>query len=495
VPQISLPATSAALPDIEAYQHFLGAREVVQKRVSWRYPHAIEELSRAIEIDPAFADAYAERAVALVLNEFWTNDRGGDLDRAEQDVQSALALNPELARAHAAQAMVVARRTGARTDDERLLRRALELDPNMVDARLWLFRVLAAEGRDAEALEELERAVRLDPLAPTVVADLAAIEVQRGDVERAERRLLRLLEVAPPSDAAYQGLWRLYIRTGRLSEALDVGKRMILSTVAQGGRPARYYALIAGYSHLGLWGKAEEWQDRYNREYPDDYIIHLYPMWLDDVATGNLVMQGRFREALELTRNTLESFGSSVTAARLDVVVHYGILQALVGDHAAAIRSLDQHVDSDWRSELGIDAVQALAWAHLNAGSSSRAAELLDVVERQMAKSQADGYLHTGIYLYLYAQNAAMRGMTDGAIERLRLAVDAGWRGYFRALYDPRWDSVRDDPRFAAVIASVKADVDRQREDVSRLEAADDFVAQLEASIANEAARRGIRNR
>jgi hypothetical protein len=39
----------------------------------------------------------------------------------------------------------------------------------MVDACLWLYFALEEQGRDAEALEDLERAIRLDPLAHPVV--------------------------------------------------------------------------------------------------------------------------------------------------------------------------------------------------------------------------------------------------------------------------------------------------------------------------------------
>lgn len=45
----------------------------------------------------------------------------------------------------------------------------LARDPNMVDACLWLYFALEEQGRDAEALEDLERAIRLDPLAHPVV--------------------------------------------------------------------------------------------------------------------------------------------------------------------------------------------------------------------------------------------------------------------------------------------------------------------------------------
>jgi len=54
----------------------------------------------------------------------------------------------------------------------------------------------------------------------------------------------------------------------------------------------------------------------------------------------------------------------------------------------------------------------------------------------------------------------------DDALDRLQRAIDAGWRDYYLRFHDPRWNALRDNPRYQAMMEMVKADVDRQREAV-----------------------------
>ena len=56
-----------------------------------------------------------------------------------------------------------------------------------------------------------------------------------------------------------------------------------------------------------------------------------------------------------------------------------------------------------------------------------------------------------------------MIGNVTLAMERLERAVDAGWRNYYIRHHDPRWASVQDHSRYVALMATVKADIDRQR--------------------------------
>ena len=111
------------------------------------------------------------------------------LDRAQQEIDTALSLQPGLARAHAAQGFLLQeRRSADKLASEAALRQALALDPNMVDARNWLANLLSSEGRYDAALAEWERTARLDPLAPAVNANITADDSKRGHFSEAEQR-------------------------------------------------------------------------------------------------------------------------------------------------------------------------------------------------------------------------------------------------------------------------------------------------------------------
>ena len=75
-----------------------------------------------------------------------------------------------------------------------------------------------------------------------------------------------------------------------------------------------------------------------------------------------------------------------------------------------------------------------------------------------------------------YAQGLAFFGQTDEALDILEAVVAAGWRGWlwgglpFTLEYSITFDSIRDHPRFQALIAAIRADYAQQLENVRALE-------------------------
>ena len=190
-------------PDLDAYEHYLTGRTLLHRRDSYR---AREELQRAVEIDPQFAEAHAELAIAQALEEI-----PGAMDRARASVQRALQLKPRLLRARAAEGFLLM--NGDPRDPagaERVLREVLDQDPNMSDALNWLQGAVQEQGRDDEARAILERAALIDPLHPSIVANLAGALYEAGEVDRAMRLLERQLEQPRPGFMVYGTLsWHL----------------------------------------------------------------------------------------------------------------------------------------------------------------------------------------------------------------------------------------------------------------------------------------------
>ncbi len=485
LPQIVPAAAAERLPDLDAYEHYLVGREMLAKRTSFNTTPSVEHLSRAIELDPEFAEPYVERAIARTIGLFFAKDLSEELDRAQQDIDTALELKPDLARAYAAQALLLREREPqGYVAREAILRRALALDPTMVDALNWLADALSVQGRHAESEEALRRAARIDPLAPAVNANLARHEVERGRFDEAERRLLRLLEVPQPSQLANLGLAGLYVSIGRLVDAVEVTKRHVLSTVTHTGRPAGMEFLVLGYGRLGLWQSAEYWRDRAVQIWPEDIrfrLMRAYILSLDPSQPGH-------EEAWSHFRATSDAAGVDPAALLPAFQLLPGIRQALAGDHAGAIRTLEHVIDPQVALQgygfFELDARHALAWAWLQTGAPKKAMALLHLLDGHYSARETDGRLHETYERADFARNTLLLGDVDAALELLGQAADAGWRDYYSTVRDPRWASVKDDPRFVEILNRVKADIDLQRARMEGIDAQDDYVARLDAAMA-----------
>lgn len=496
-PQIVPRVPETRTPDLEAWQEYLVGREIMTRRDGLWWHHAPARFSRAIELDPDFAAAYASRAVGLIVGARWAEDYRAQFDLAQQDIDMALALDASSALAYAAQALVDHERNP--TDaaaHEALLRRALSLDPNNVDILNWLATPVAAQGRHAEAAEILQRAARIDPLAPSVNGNLARAEARSGRIADAIRRLQRLLEVPQPSQITFLSLCALQSDAGRIAEALQCGKRRVMHMSPSEGRAIGTHVLILPYGQLGMLEQAEYWIARGLREWPEVYQGQLWPATILGHATGQI----SYEEALADFESVLRSAG--VPAERLNRrdAQAYGILLALAGQHERsvpvleAVLSLEDNLQQKETAQdaAWVDAGHALAWSYQQAGASEKAAALLQPLAQHFSDLQAEGLMHLGKDLVGFARNSVLLGDVRAGLELLERAEAAGWRDYYAALQDPRWDAARHEPRFTAVMARVKVDLDAQRAQVEAIEAEDDFVARLDLAIALQAGGEGV---
>ena len=100
---------------------------------------------------------------------------------------------------------------------------------------------------------------------------------------------------------------------------------------------------------------------------------------------------------------------------------------------------------------------------------------------------RAAGRLRDGLKLHKCAETELLRGNTDRALAEFERAVAAGWRDYYHRQNDPYWAAVQDRPAYRVLIEKVKADIDRQRAEVQRIDAREDFAAKVDAARAASA--------
>lgn len=204
----TLSIAPAARTDVSAFNLFLEARDLISTRDETGMQRALELLNQAIEIDPTYAPAYASRAKAYTL----LSDRPGSygsipakeaLEQARADVDKSLALDSKLADGYAVQGLINGD-TGRPDFAVSSLRRALELNPNSIDARNWLGLALAFNGRLLDVADQLKTLTDMDPLYRPGVGNFLNYSYLIGDGEAGARVAKRYIRANPTHPESIQ---------------------------------------------------------------------------------------------------------------------------------------------------------------------------------------------------------------------------------------------------------------------------------------------------
>ncbi len=160
----AMAGASATNP--EAHGAFLKGRYGLNKGTAAGVKKAIEHFAEATSKDSGYAVAYAGLAVALDLADHFRVLSGQQaFPRAKAAAIRALELNPLLPEAHNALAFARHSFDWDWAGAEQIYQRAIELNPNFATARHWHGFYLGMLGRVDEALAEMRRAQRLNPLS------------------------------------------------------------------------------------------------------------------------------------------------------------------------------------------------------------------------------------------------------------------------------------------------------------------------------------------
>jgi TolB-like protein/Flp pilus assembly protein TadD len=159
-----------------AYEAYLKGRYFMNKRTGDGLKKAIEYFSHAIERDPTYAAAYSGLADAYALSGDWKYGVLSPQDafsKAKAAATKALALDDNLAEAHASLAFALDLYGWDWQTAETEYKRAIKLNPGYATAHQWYSWHLMMMGRNSEGILELTKAESLDPLSLIISADMA----------------------------------------------------------------------------------------------------------------------------------------------------------------------------------------------------------------------------------------------------------------------------------------------------------------------------------
>ena len=346
-------ATSKAIELLGDDPQQQSAAYVLRALVQEKIDDKLADLDAAIKVDPSNVEALQARAAVRM--------QADNVDGAVEDLRSILNQDPSnqaVAQA-AVQQLVDLNRAEDAID---LLSKTLEAQPSegLYRLRAILYRM---QGKEDQALEDLNKALAMQPKDPVSLLQRAEIALSNNDVQAAKRDLKSATEISPQvanSDQAILVRCLIAIEEERMADAINAMKLLVERS-------------------------------------PDDTFRQL------QLAT--LYMQDeRPRQAVETLSKILDREPKNVTAlrTRADALL-------AVGDHAAAVRDYETALSySEEGDPENAGILNNLAWVLATSPDESlrdgeravelgeKAAKLTEYSEAHILSTLAAGFAESG---------------------------------------------------------------------------------------------------
>jgi tetratricopeptide (TPR) repeat protein len=176
------------------------------------FDQAIEAYAKALEIRPFYADAYVGLGDARAAR--------GEVDGAVTAYQKALAFNPVNAKVHVSLGKLYYSEKGAYYEAVQAYKKAIDLDPTYLEARMGLAEVYEDKGLYQEAIGEYKKVVEADAKNTGALYNLALV-YEKVDPKEAITLWERYIQLAGPqaSEKDWVDVAKLHLR--KLKNALD----------------------------------------------------------------------------------------------------------------------------------------------------------------------------------------------------------------------------------------------------------------------------------
>ena len=257
----------------EAYNLYLLARQywITGNHGDCRREERVMRIcSRALEIDPYYAQAWALLAIAQSSLRFAF---GHDVDDGFAAANSAIAIDPTIAEAH-----------------------------------LPMFKRLQEKRKFEEAAEQLETAIRLGPESWEVNKEAGRYYLSKRDVPAATKHYEKAVEVMDSDFHAWAMLSSCYLAQGERAKLREAAQNMVSEAqraVQQDPSNGAALGILAGgYALLGEEAKAREWIDRALLIDPDNLNMRYNFACV-------LALMGDKEECLKMLQSTIPRVGEA----------------------------------------------------------------------------------------------------------------------------------------------------------------------------------------
>jgi DNA-binding winged helix-turn-helix (wHTH) protein/TolB-like protein/tetratricopeptide (TPR) repeat protein len=215
------PLSKLSTKNVDAYEAYIRGRYFWNRRTEQAITKGLRYFQQAVALDPNFAEAHAGVADSYaLLGLYGLLPPKEAFPPAEDAAKKALAINDDLAEAHATLGFVYFYYDWNGRAAEQEFRRALDANPGYAMAHSWNGQDLAARHRIPEALKETELAQQDDPLSLIVSCNAGLVLLVAGRQEKAADILTKALEIDPNFPRAHFRLGNVYEQRGMPDKAI-----------------------------------------------------------------------------------------------------------------------------------------------------------------------------------------------------------------------------------------------------------------------------------
>ena len=432
--------------DTEAYELYLLARQRIHTRDIYRMREANNMLSRALEIDPLYAPALAQKALVTYL---MSDNMGayGDIPSAEalpvsmRMVDQALALDDTLAEAYAIKGLLTDS-SGRPEDALEPLEKALAINPTLTNAGNWLGLAYYTLGRRSEARAILEEVVKRDPTYGPAFNNLVFDHIWRREFDAADALIERVTRIVGENVEVLQARGNEAAIRGESADAIRLFRRAITENPNSSVLQMMYgYALrdVADYETMVVVGIPEH---------------RMY----------GYAMQGAMEEALR------EMEAIDLTGSFEPRVLRFvGIVFNSAGQHQAYIDYVQENYGSldGLLREVNLDEawntgyLPELAYAYRALGNEADFQRIVPLIREAIDEDRAQGgdnyFQDFDEALYF-----ALRGDEEATMAAIETALDSGF-GAATALDSYIFEPFHGNARFEALRTRLADRVDAKR--------------------------------
>ncbi len=434
---------SVARTDTRAYDLYLLAGQRIYERNQASLQMASDLLQQAIAIDPDYAPAVAQLGIAtyLLSEKNYGNIAAAEAGQmAREYFDRALQLDPEQAEAMAGLGLYYYNSQLDYDSGIAWLEKALAINPNLINASVWLSTALGNRGELRKSLQILEAAFARDPLHLATYTNLAQGYAVVGKTQIALDALNDLQPYLPGDVGLSAAIGEVEVMAGNWSTADS------LLTQAVEREPRNWIDRF--------WLGVTAMQTRQYERIAETGTDNFKALALDRL--------GRIEEALLLAGDWISK--GNDPDPYLEILLNNGRFEEIIPFTASRWKTLDELERAfPERAGYGAYTLGYLADAYGRVGEDGKQQDALARMKASLdwqVQQGADNWMLHGSMAYY----AALTGDFEAALAWLDQVVHEG--GSFRLNLSSEFSAfapLRGDPRFEAVLSRLHEHVNAER--------------------------------